>query len=148
MKFNKRIFWMLFVLLVLFVVPVVLAQTETPPIVLPPITALSLGAIIATIVSLSFDYFPGLAAKYDTLSVAAKRQIALVMAVVIVGAMFTMTCFNLVSTNLVCSLNGAWDAVSSIIYVFVIGQGVHTGTKPTAAFKADTLNIDPKAKGK
>jgi len=142
----KRIFWIVFVLFVLFVVPVALAQGENPPIVLPEITALTLGSIVAALLSLALDYFPGLAAKWDALSVAAKKQLSAVFAVVIVGAVFALTCTSIVQSNLVCTTAGAWDAVSNIIYVFVIGQGVHAGTRPTAAFKADTLGIKAKAK--
>jgi hypothetical protein len=142
----KKLFFvglLVVVIAVVFVVPV-FAQGAEPPIPLPPVTALTLGTIIASILSLMLDYFPGLAAKYDALSVATKRQIAAGLAIVIVGGIYALTCFNLVSTNLVCTRTGAWEAVSSIIYVFVIGQGVHAGTKPTAAFKADVLNIQPK----
>jgi hypothetical protein len=141
----KRFVSVLFVVLVLaavLVVPV-FAQGEEPPIVLPNITALTLGTIIAAALSLLLDYFPGVAAKYDALSVAAKRQLAAVFAIVIVGVVFTLTCTNLVTSNLVCTTAGAWDAVTNIIYVFVVGQGVHAGTKPTAAFKATVLNIPP-----
>lgn len=131
----------------LIVVPAVYAfQGEIPPSF--EITAITLGSIVAALVSLALDYFPGLAAKYDALSVAAKRQIAAVLAVVITAAVFGLTCQKLVTSNLVCSYSGAWNAVADVIYVFMVGQGVHAGTKPTPAFKSETLGIDPKAKGK
>jgi len=129
--------------LAVFAVPA-FAQGTEPPIPLPPVTALTIGTIIATLLSLALDYFPGLAAKWDALSVAAKRQWSAVFAVVIVGGLFVLTCYSIVSTNLVCTRTGAWDAISSIIYVFIIGQGVHAGTKPTAEFKFDVLKIQPK----
>lgn len=139
----KRLFTVLlfvFVFSAVLTVPV-MAQTQNPPIVLPDITALTLGTIIAAVLSLLLDYFPGIAAKYDALSVAAKRQLAAVFAVVIVGVVFALTCTSIVTSNLTCTVTGAWDAVSNIIYVFVVGQGVHAGTKPTAAFKTETLKI-------
>jgi O-antigen/teichoic acid export membrane protein len=136
--------FLLVMILAMFMVVPVFAQGETPPIALPPITAVTLVTIIASLVSLMLDYFPGLAAKYDALSVATKRQIAAVLAVVIVGVVFGLTCTNIVTSNLTCSTAGAWDAISNIIYVFVIGQGVHAGTKPTAAFKKEVLNIPAK----
>lgn len=148
----KKIFpvLLLMIVLMLVVIPmtVVLAQTETPPVTLPPLTAISLGGIVATIFSLLFDYAPGLAAKYDTWTVAQKRLTALIVAILIVAGMFTLTCYKLVSMNMICSTAGAWDTVSNIIYVFVIGQGVHAGTKPTPIFKAEVLNISPKLRGK
>lgn len=142
----KRLFaigLLVVVIAVVFVVPV-FAQDAEPPIPLPPVTALTLGTIIASVLSLMLDYFPGLAAKWDALSMAAKRQWSAVFAIVIVGGLFALTCFNVVSTNLVCTQTGAWDAVSGILYVFVIGQGVHAGTKPTANFKRSVLKIQPK----
>lgn len=143
MKQFKKFLPVLFAVIVIaavFVVPA-FAQGSEPPISLPPVTALTLGTIIASVLSLMLDYFPGLAAKYDALSVAAKRQIAAILAIVIVGGLFALTCFDVVSTNLVCTRTGAWETVSNIIYVFVIGQGVHAGTKPTAAFKYEVLKI-------
>jgi uncharacterized protein YacL len=128
-------------ILAAFAVAPAFAQSETPPIALPPITAVTLGTIIAALLSLLLDYFPGLAAKYDALSVATKRQIAAVSAVLIVGLVFGLTCTNIVTSNLTCTPAGAWDAISNIIYVFVIGQGVHQGTKPTGAFKARVLKF-------
>lgn len=135
----KRTFWILFVLSVLFVVPVVFAQGEAPPAF--EITALTLGSIIAAVLSLALDYFPGLAAKWDALSVAAKRQWSAVFAVLIVVAVFGLTCANIVTSNLICSTAGAWDAIANVIYVFVVGQGIHAGTKPTPKFKVETLKI-------
>jgi O-antigen/teichoic acid export membrane protein len=139
----KKLFTILlfvFVITAVFVVPV-FAQGQNPPIALPDITALTLGTIIAAALSLLLDYFPGIAAKYDALSVAAKRQWAAVFAIVIVGVVFALTCTNFVTSNLTCTVTGAWDAVSNIIYVFVVGQGVHAGTKPTPAFKTQVLKI-------
>ena len=135
-----------FVIAAVFTVPV-FAQGAEPPIVLPDITALTLVTIIAALLSLALDYFPGLRAKWDALSVAAKRQWSAVFAIVIVGGVFGLTCAQVVMSNLVCTPTGVWDAVSNIIYVFIIGQGVHAGTKPTPAFKAQVLNIPATKKG-
>ena len=137
-KLFSRIAWICIVVVLVsavFVVPA-FAQTGNPPIVLPPITAVTLVTIIAALLSLALDYVPGLRAKWDGLGVAAKRQWSAVFAVVIVGGVFGLTCANVVTSNLVCTTTGAWDAISNIIYVFVVGQAVHAGTKPTAAYKA------------
>lgn len=142
-RVSVRVSLLVLVIAAFAVVPV-LAQGENPPIKLPEITALTLSAIIMAGLSLLLDYAPGLAAKYDALSVAAKRQLAAVFAIVIVGGVFALTCTNIVTSNLVCTTTGAWDAISNIIYVFVVGQGVHAGTKPTPAFKADVLRIPAK----
>jgi hypothetical protein len=143
MKKIFGLFLLVAVLTAIFVVPA-FAQGAEPPISLPPVTALTIGTIIATLLSLALDYFPGLAAQWDALSVAAKRQWSAVFAIVIVGGLFALTCFDVVTTNLVCTRTGAWDAISGILYVFVIGQGVHAGAKPTPAFKYEVLNIPQK----
>jgi hypothetical protein len=144
LSLRSLVLFLIVILLLAFTVVPVFAQGETPPITLPNVTAETLVTIIAAVLSLLLDYFPGLAAKYDALSVATKRQIAAVMAVVIVGAVFALTCTNIVTSNLVCTTSGAWEAISNVIYVFVIGQAVHAGTKPTPAFKRDVLKIPEK----
>lgn len=135
----KKVFWILFVLTVLFVVPVAFAQGEEPPVDLPEITAAFLALNIAAGMSLLFDYAPFLATWYDGLNVATKRVIALVVAVVIVAAVFGLQCAGVVNSNLTCSRAGAFDALSNIVLVFAVGQGVHAGTKPTPAFKAKLI---------
>jgi len=142
-KVSKRIFWLCFALLVVFAATMVMAQAATPPVALPEITAISVLTIITAIASLGADYFPYLAGWYDALDDSIKRQLALAGAVVLVGVAFGLTCAGIVTSNLVCTTTGAWDAISDIIYVFAIGQGVHLGAKPTAAFKANVLKIAP-----
>jgi len=143
----KKVFWISFLLLVLFAVPVVLAQGEEPPIDLPQITALYLSLNIAAGMSLLFDYAPGLAHWYDSLTVSTKRILALVTAVVIVAAVFGLTCAGIVNSNLICTRAGAFDALSNIVLVFAVGQTTHVGTKPTSKFKEEVMKIDPDKKG-
>lgn len=149
MKRFKLIYKVLFIL-ALIIIPfsVVYAQGANPPIQLAAITPFTLGSIIATVLSLVLDYAPVIAAKYDALTVAQKRGLAAVFAVVIVAGVFALTCYGIVSSNLQCTYVGAWDAISNVIWVFVIGQGVHAGTMPTQKFKTEVLDIDPKSRGK
>ena len=140
-QYSKRFFWLFFVFVTLFLVPTALAQAENPPIQLPALTALSLVTIITTIVTVALDYSPVLAARYDAFTDAQKRLTAAILAVVIVAGVFLLTCAGIVSTNLVCTYTGAYDAFTTIIWAFIVGQGIHLGTKPTARFKAENLGI-------
>jgi hypothetical protein len=136
-KSKRFIFITLLVLIVAaFAVVPVLAQGAEPPIILPAITASWLALNIAAGMSLLFDYLPGLAAKYDLLSVSNKRLIALATAFGIVALVFGGTCAHIVSSDIVCSQTGAWNALSQVVLVFAVGQGIHAGTKPTPALKA------------
>lgn len=135
---------LLFVLvLAAFLVAPAAAQGETPPVSFT-VSALTLVTIVSGLLSLVLDYAPGIAARYEALSVAQKRGVALLIAVIIVVGSFGLTCYNIVNTNLLCSPRGAWDALSNIIYVFAVGQGFHAGTKPTSRFKNNTLRFPPK----
>lgn len=147
---NKvKVFWISFLVLVLLTISatVAMAQGEEPPIELPQISALSLSLNIAAGMSLLFDYAPGLAAWWDALTVAQKRLGALITAVAIVGLVFGLTCAGIVSSNLICTRAGAWDAISNIVLVFAVGQGTHAGTKPTPKFKAKVLSFGVSQKG-
>jgi len=144
---KKILVWIVFVLAMLFVVPTVFAQGAEPPIELPPITVSSLALNVAALIALALDYFPGLAAWYDARSVADKRKIAVVIAIVIVSTVLGLTCAKVVTSNLVCTTAGVWDVVTNIVLAFITGQGIHAGTKPTPAFKTRILKIQP-MKGK
>src|SRR3990170_7992992 len=110
---------------------------------LPPITAESLAVIIATFVTLMLDYFPGLAAWWDALAVATKKLIMVGLAIIISGGVFVLVCSDLVVTNMVCTYAGAWDLIANVIFVFIVGQAIHAGTKPTNALKI-RMGISPK----
>ena len=146
-KISKKIFWICFIFLIAFAATAVFAQAANPPVALPAITAVTVMTILTAAASLAADYFPGFAGWYDALSVAVKRQLSLVGAVVLVGGVFGLTCAGVVTSNFVCSVAGGWNVLSEVIYVFAIGQAVHAGARPTAEFKADTLKIDPAKAG-
>lgn len=152
-KFQKIYpfaFYLLFLIVIAFLAPVTVAfaqgETPTEPVPFFQLTAFTLGSILSTIATLALDYAPGLAERFDKLTVAQKRGGAVIMAVLIVGTVFGLTCTHVISSNLTCSYTGAWDALSNVIWVFVIGQGIHAGTQPTPKFKREVLDIDPKSK--
>lgn len=109
----------------------------------PPITSASLVVILAGALTLIADYFPGVAAWYDTLTVATKRLVMLAGAILIVSAVFGGQCAGFLETNMVCTANGLVDVLSNVVLAFAIGQGVHAGAKPTPEFKKEALGINP-----
>lgn len=116
------------------------AQDKIP---VPPITAASLVVLLAGALTVIADYFPGVAAWYDTLTAASKRVVMLTGAVVIVGVVFGGQCAGWFETNMVCTPNGLVDVISNIVLAFAVGQGVHVGGKPSADFKKEVLGINP-----
>jgi len=100
------------------------------------------------IMSLVLDYAPGIATWYEKLNESSKKLVALGLAVFVVGTAFALTCANVITTNLVCSRLGAWDALTGVIYVIAVQYGFHRATKPSTAFKKESyLNMKTTSKG-
>jgi hypothetical protein len=147
----KRFIWISLMVLafaMVFAVLPAMAQGAEPPIVIGTVTASSVAVILTSLLTLLADYFPGFAAWFDALSVASKRQFMLVGAVLIVAVIFAGKCFAFFETDLVCSVTGAWDVLFNVLLAFAVAQGLHAGTKPTPAFKADVLKIPAKSNKK
>lgn len=92
--------------------------------------------VVAGLLALVFDYFPGIAQWFDALSNAAKRQLnaGLVLGAAVV--MFIGTCLALFTTNLVCTTKGTFDLLYIVFLAVGVNQGVHALFKPTPEFKA------------
>lgn len=136
----KKFFVILFVVIVLaavFVVPV-FAQGVNPPVVVPPITPAFLTVFVAGIISLLFNYFPYLAGWYDKFSEIAKQQIMGALMILTIVVIFIGKCYGLFETNLICSTQGAFDALYNLFLAIGVNQGVHTMTKPSTAFKQNS----------
>ncbi len=93
-------------------------------------------ALIAGLLALVFDYFPGIAKWFDALKVEAKRQLNAVLIFTCTGLIFAGTCYGLFVTNLVCSLKGGFDALYIVFLAITVNQGVHLLLKPSKALKA------------
>lgn len=142
----RRLIW-LFLIIAIFTAVPVFAQGENPPINAGEVSAVRVMAIIAGALSLLFDYFPGLAQKFDALEEGTKQLISLGLAVVLVVAAYLLTCFSVITSSLVCTPAGGWDAAYSVIYVIAVQYGFHKATKPTVNFKAKSyLKIPPNGK--
>lgn len=140
----KKIFWFLFVIGLLFLVPVAMAQSETPPIQVGEVSAVNVIAWVATGLALFFDYFPGVAQKFDALSDTVKKYWMVGIAIGVVAVLFGLTCAHIAATSLVCSTAGFSSAITGVIYLIIVQYGFHQATKPSAAFKRDVLKIPAK----
>jgi flavin reductase (DIM6/NTAB) family NADH-FMN oxidoreductase RutF len=89
-------------------------------------------AVVVAALALFFDYFPGVASKFDALSVETKRLITVGLSVIVGAAAFAGQCFGWFETNLTCSLAGSWDLFYGIVLAVAINYGFHKATKPAA----------------
>jgi hypothetical protein len=92
--------------------------------------------LVAGLLALLFDYFPGIAKWFDGLDIAAKRQLN---AGLVIGAMiiiFAGQCIGWFATNLVCTVRGSFDALYIVFLAIGVNQGVHALLKPTEKLKA------------
>lgn len=110
---------------------------------LPAITVLSVVTILSAILSFLADYAPGIAAKFDTLTISSKRLVMLIGAVLIVSIVMAGQCYGVFLTNFTCTPEGVVDVIGNIILAYVVGSGVHAGSKPSAEFKKEQLKINP-----
>ena len=92
--------------------------------------------IVAGLLALMFDYFPGVAKWFDALSVEMKRQWNAVLVIGTAAVIFAGTCFAIFITNLVCTAKGSLDLLYICFLAITVNQGVHALLKPTAKFKA------------
>jgi len=92
--------------------------------------------IVAGVLALAFDYFPGVAAWFDALKADAKRQLNAVLVIGTAAVIFAGTCFSWFITNLICSVKGGFDTLYIVFLAIGVNQGVHLLLKPSKALKA------------
>lgn len=106
-----------------------------------PVTPELLLVVVAGLLALLFDYFPGVAHWFDQLDAVQKR---LVNAGLVLGSalvIFGGQCFGLFLTNIACTVIGAFDLLYIVFLAVSANQAVHALLKPTRAFKARVLKI-------
>lgn len=137
MKKNVRIFALVLTVLVL----VGMAFSPTP--VAAPAFAVSPPAAVAValtpemligfasvILSLLFDWLPGLKNWFDKFSDGQKRGLITGLLVIMTGAVFGLSCAGWLQTGWLCNGSGIQDAVYLLILAVAINQGIHSLTKP------------------
>ena len=91
--------------------------------------------LVAGVLALVFDYFPGVAKWFDALAVDAKRQLNAGLVIGAAALIFAGTCFGLFITNLICSVKGGFDTLYIVFLAITVNQGVHLLLKPSKALK-------------
>ena len=89
-----------------------------------------LSVILAGLIAILFDWFPGLAPWYDTLSALKKKQLMVVVLIVMVGVIFVGSCYGLFTTGIACEQASIPVLVSMVLVAAGVNQATHLLTKP------------------
>jgi pilus assembly protein Flp/PilA len=96
-----------------------------------------LAYLLAGLVAILFDWFPGLTTWFGNLSELKKRQFMGLLLALIVGVIFGGACYGLFSTGFSCDATGAAAVIQVWLIAVGINQGLHLLTKPS---KDELLN--------
>ncbi len=96
------------------------------------ITSDLLSYLLAGLLAVIFDWFPGLSGWFATLSAIKKQQLIGALLLVIVGVIFALGCSGVLG-GLTCDKAQVAELVKIYLVAIGINQGVHTLSKPTAA---------------
>lgn len=89
-------------------------------------------ALVTSALSLFFDYFPGVAGKFDALEVSMKRLVTVGLAVLVGIGAFIGGCQGWLVTNLACTVQDAGNLLYGIILAVAVMYGFHAQTKPAS----------------
>lgn len=87
-------------------------------------TSEQLVVVVAAIFAVLFAYIPGLASWYEPLDATRKRLIMLGLMVVVVAAVFGLSCANIL-TNVTCDKAGVMTLLNALIYAIIANQGTY-----------------------
>jgi Flp pilus assembly pilin Flp len=105
-----------------------------------------LSYLAAGLLSILFDWLPGLAAWFDGVSELKKKQIIAALLLVIVLALYGGICSQIFSTAYTCDKAGFASLFEVLLISVGINQGIHALTKPTMVYKLAHVNTG-KAQG-
>jgi len=94
------------------------------------LTPESLTVLLSGLLAILFDWFPGLATRFDSLSKLKKQQVMIVLLTGIVGFVFAGSCRGLFETGLACSPQSLPQLLEYILTAAGVNQAVHLLTKP------------------
>lgn len=84
----------------------------------------TLSSLIGIVTSLVFSYFPGVKDWFETLEAGQKRLVMVGVAVVVVGALFGLSCAKLFNV-LACTWDGVYDGLKLILSFMVANQATY-----------------------
>lgn len=92
-------------------------------------------AFVATVQSLVFDYFPGVAAWFDKLAVNQKKLLVLGVSALFAVLAFVGTCEGYFNTGLACTQYSIVTLLGNLALSVSVGYAVHEQTKPDKKLK-------------
>lgn len=95
------------------------------------LTPEGLSMLLAGTLALVFDWFPGLAPRYDSLSRIKKQQVMIGMLSLVVALVFAGACQGWFETGLACSTQSLPVLLEYILMAAGANQAVHLLTKPS-----------------
>jgi preprotein translocase subunit SecY len=91
--------------------------------------------LASIVLSLLFSYVPKLNTWYAAKSDEFKKLLMLLLIFLTTVILFLLSCFSLLSTNLVCTKQGIFDGVMIFILAIVANQSVFTISPKAKAVK-------------
>jgi hypothetical protein len=93
---------------------------------------LELAALAGALLSLLFEYVPGLSGWYDAKDEAVKRLIMLGAIVVVAAGIYGLSCFNTPWVYVECTTAGLFALLGQVVMAIVGNQSIHRLTKKAA----------------
>lgn len=90
----------------------------------------SLSLILAGLLALIFDWFPGLAPRFDRLNPLTKRLVMTGLLAVVTAAIFAAGCTGWLETGVACAWTNLPLLVQYILAAAGVNQAVHLLAKP------------------
>jgi pilus assembly protein Flp/PilA len=92
-----------------------------------------LSYLLAGLLAILFDWFPGLSAWFGQLSALKKRQLVAVLLLVVVLAIYAGVCGGLFNSTFSCDQAGFTALIQVYLLCVGINQGIHLLSKPGRA---------------
>lgn len=94
------------------------------------LTPENLSILLAGVLAVAFDWFPGLAPWFDTLSRARKQQIMLALLVLLASGLFAAACRGWLELGLPCVRESLPLLLQTILEAAGVNQALHLLVKP------------------
>lgn len=144
-KINKfisktiKVLLLVMLLTLIIAVPVLAAPATAEGGDTPLAVVVNEGWLVATfgvVLSLVCSYVPGVNTWFAAKSKEFKQLFMALGILIIVCVVFSLTCYNLITSNLTCSLNGAANALMVYVFTLAANQGVYSVSPQTSIVKA------------
>ena len=89
-----------------------------------------LNILLAGLLAVCFDWFPGLAPRFDGLSKIKKQQLMLLLLGLVAGTAFAGSCYGWFESGLACSKQSLPLLLQYVLTAAGVNQAVHLLTKP------------------